>query len=473
MRLNTLPVVAAAMLVLAACNQPEPVVETLPEISGRTVTVKDEPLPEWDGKSWAIHEWGTFTAVQGSTGTVLDGLSHEERDLPEFVHDIRDFAGITGVSPKMETPVIYFYGPESRRVSVNVRFPRGLITQWYPAAHSVNLQGLTVNGAASGAAGREITDLKDGHIQWGYNDLLVLAPGQTKDKRADEKGGSTEAEFELPAVADDDPWRFCREVDANTLRACNLNAARQVEGGSAQRVINEYEKCLFYRGLGDFELPMKGEVSLENVADSEYEVRLKLTNLNPAEKLTAALLIYKQGDKSCWHFLGDIEREHNFDGQLGLEDAESNAESLIHELARHLTDSGLYGKEAYAMARTWQQGYFRDDGLRVLYILPAAFVDRELPLKVSGWDDLSGKDRKPTPIVRTFVARQELLSPSREAAMEATVKAAASGDAEAMKQLDAWGRFATPYLNRIREISGDKAVLAEVDRRLDALKLRR
>lgn len=33
-----------------------------------------------------VHEWGTFTSLQGSDGRVMDGLHHTEELLPAFVH---------------------------------------------------------------------------------------------------------------------------------------------------------------------------------------------------------------------------------------------------------------------------------------------------------------------------------------------------------------------------------------------------
>src|SRR5438477_12030332 len=33
-----------------------------------------------------VHEWGTFTSVQGADGVSLEGLSHEEEPLPDFVY---------------------------------------------------------------------------------------------------------------------------------------------------------------------------------------------------------------------------------------------------------------------------------------------------------------------------------------------------------------------------------------------------
>src|SRR5262245_49488079 len=33
-----------------------------------------------------VHEWGTFTSVQGADGVSLEGVSHEEEPLPDFVY---------------------------------------------------------------------------------------------------------------------------------------------------------------------------------------------------------------------------------------------------------------------------------------------------------------------------------------------------------------------------------------------------
>src|SRR2546422_9482704 len=69
---------------------------------------------------FVVHEWGTFTSVQGSDGTVLEGLQHEEEPLPDFVHARAAITNDHGkgltmpaihVTQKMETPVIYFYAP--------------------------------------------------------------------------------------------------------------------------------------------------------------------------------------------------------------------------------------------------------------------------------------------------------------------------------------------------------------------------
>src|SRR5262245_10724332 len=82
-----------------------------------------------------VHEWGTFLAMSGSDGVSLDGLYHEEHALPGFVHARgRDQLRLPRVHLKGETPVIYFYTDRPQQVAVDVRFPQGIWTQWYPQA---------------------------------------------------------------------------------------------------------------------------------------------------------------------------------------------------------------------------------------------------------------------------------------------------------------------------------------------------
>src|SRR5262245_37633967 len=89
-----------------------------------------------------VHEWGTYTSVQGSNGATLDGMQHEEESLPSFVQQ-RSAAPGSGekgiealpqaVNQKLETPVLYFYGAYGH-VKASVDFPGGIISQWFPAA---------------------------------------------------------------------------------------------------------------------------------------------------------------------------------------------------------------------------------------------------------------------------------------------------------------------------------------------------
>src|SRR5438552_17577481 len=105
-----------------------------------------------------VHEWGTFVSMEGSDGLALEGLHHDEEDLPAFVHSRgKDQLRLHATRSKMETPVLYFYpsGPQSAHVRVD--FPQGILTQWFP---QVSLAGprLLQGGAPP--------PLKGGFLEW-------------------------------------------------------------------------------------------------------------------------------------------------------------------------------------------------------------------------------------------------------------------------------------------------------------------
>jgi hypothetical protein len=425
----------------------------------------------WDGRTRSIHEWGTLVTVQGSRGAVLDGLLHQERDLPGFVYDLRARDGLTALSPKMETPVIYAYSPTRWKIAVRVRFPRGLITQWYPAASSTNLQPRRPGETPSPPDGHVITRLADGEIAWGTSgDLTVLPPGEP---------------VELPEVGPDDPWRFAREVAANDLAVCNRGARlAQDQDAPPGEVVLEHERFLFYRGLGDFPLPLSAQVYREEVRASHVFLQLDLENAQPDEELRHLLLIFVENGCGAFRELPDLRGRLPI-GPLVLElrPVEELAGELTARVAAHLAETGLFADEALAMARTWHHGWFLEEGLRVLYVLPAPFVERELPLEVEAlatFDAPSGtilQGEPPAEVVRTFVARAELLSPRRETRMLRAVEAWAGANPErraaAREEILSWGRFALPYLARVRELTLDPDVGAEIETAIDRLTPRR
>ncbi|MEY2429776.1 MAG: hypothetical protein QOJ40_2661, partial [Verrucomicrobiota bacterium] len=109
-------------------------------------------------KGLVVHEWGTFTSVQGGDGVLVDWRPLETSKLPNFVYDWkhpglnRQSAGSLVLGKggmytlqRMETPVIYFYSDERKTVDVSVKFPKGLITEWYPQAEQIGPATTPVN----------------------------------------------------------------------------------------------------------------------------------------------------------------------------------------------------------------------------------------------------------------------------------------------------------------------------------------
>ena len=89
--------------------------------------------------NYTVHEWGTFTSVQGGNGQLLLWLPLKTAELPGFVYDWNNaglnrrklVASKTSVMTlqRMETPVMYFYADQSMNVNVNVALETGDITQ--------------------------------------------------------------------------------------------------------------------------------------------------------------------------------------------------------------------------------------------------------------------------------------------------------------------------------------------------------
>lgn len=411
----------------------------------------DVPRRAWDGRTRAIHEWGTFTSVQGSNGVALDGLAHHDRDLPPFVHDLAKRGGIVALNLKMETPVLYFHAPGTWRLDLDVRFPRGLVTQWWPTACAVNEPCPRERAAVDALCARS-SALKDGFVTWGRKNDLVVLP--------------RDAEAELAPLGADDPFGFARDVDANPLRVAKLV---EEEGRPARHEL-EHERFLFYRGLGDFALPLAVRVRTEEHrvderagATAAYGLRLELTP--GSDPLRALFVIDVEGERAGFAFLGDVVASRDADVELALRPRATVTAELEARVAAELARTGLFDDEARAMARTWAHGWFGDEGLRVLYVLPDAVVARELPLTVAhavlqreGTNDWI--DAAPESIVRTFVARTEVLTPSRERALKDTFERRTRGEGRAEDDVASWGRFAVPWLARVAALEDDPALRA-------------
>ena len=119
-----------------------------------------------------------------------------------------------------------------------------------------------------------------------------------------------------------------------------------------------------------------------------------------------------------------------------IPDAETSSGELAEVMVRNLTAAGLYEAEARAMVGTWEKAWFRDEGLRVLYLVPRARTDELLPLKV---------DPKPTEVVRVLVGRHDFLTPELEAAADRLVERnrAARAEVDASElEIRKLGRFA-------------------------------
>jgi hypothetical protein len=287
--------------------------------------------PSADGL--VVHEWGTFTSVAGVDGQAVEWrpLSGPS-DLPCFVTMLSPLAiyktatGSTQLSAiratvRMETPVLYFYGPREQTVSVNVRFPQGLITEWYPRAEvpAVN-------------APIRLTQ-QTGQIDWRQ---VTITPGA-------------------------DPAFLVEDGASHYYAARATDAAPVRVGGDA-------EKFLFYRGLASFQVA----IAARSIGDRTLVLE------NAAAPVRGLLLFENRGGRMGYRVLDRLEGA----AQVTAPDLKHDFASLRRELESLLVAHGLYPREAAAMVETWRDSWF-EEGTRLLYIVPPAMVDEILPLRIT------------------------------------------------------------------------------------------
>lgn len=362
-----------------------------------------------------VHEWGTFLAMNGSDGVTLDGMYHEEHALPRFVHargpnELRLPTSLM----KGETPVIYFYTDTETRVSVEVGFPGGLWTQWYPQA--------TMLAPRLVQAGT-LPDIRNSRIGWAVD----VVPA----KQAAAWGAT------LPATERDALWNHAREVDAAFVRA------------SPPEGRNEWERFIFYRGLGRKTLPLSASANG--------------ARLNCAAPMTEAVrhiyVLRIEGGAGAYRYLPSLgcgeQINHLVPTMTNAQPLEQFASALSDDLAQRLEDSGLYAKEARAMVNTWRSSYFSSDGIRLLFVLPQSWTDAFIPMKISP---------PPDELVRVMVGRLELLTPERERDASDAISRLSSPDAEvreaAFNVLREQGRYVEPIVRRTLQTSTDEQVRA-------------
>lgn len=331
------------------------------------------------GRALTVHEWGTFTSVAGLSGLAVDWQpAGGPSDLPCFVDSLvgRVKSGLRG-KIRMETPVLYFYGSSEEPVDVTVSFPDGRITEWYPP-----------------------TDLSDGGIRW---QDVVLEPADSPV---------------LPTEAGPSHYYAARETDAVPLR-----------------VGDDFEKFLFYRGVGNFQPPVSARVS-----DDGRSIRVSGFPSDSAEAPIAALVQFESRDGRIAYRIATTEELDRVNTEVGgrLPSAPDpswtrDMSRLGKDLSSMLVAAGLYRREADAMVETWRDSWF-EVGSRIFYLVPGATVDALLPLEIQP---------EPAEVRRAFVGRAEVLTP---ATLDEVADALEAGDTRA---LEPYGRFLEPILDQL------------------------
>ena len=291
-----------------------------------------------------VHEWGTFTTVAGEDGFAAQWLPlGGEQDLPCFVEHFKtpQFKIFPGAEPpldyakargalrgkvRMETPVLYFYADRETTMSVSVKFPNGLMSEWYPKA-LIQQPNAYASVLRDGAVSR---------LTW---PSVWIRPGTT------------------PAFPDEG-------------RPSHYYAARRTDAAPVQ-VEGQDEKFLFYRGLGSFDVPLRTRIARDG--------RILVTHLDPAAGAIPAIVLFENRGGRVGYRI-----HSNLTGDVTLEPPAltSSVAALGVDLERMLVATGLYAKEARAMVDTWRDSWF-EEGTRVFYIVAPRAVDAILPLTFS------------------------------------------------------------------------------------------
>jgi hypothetical protein len=340
--------------------------------------------------SFVVHEWGTFTSVQGEDGVQFPWTSHVSTDLPSFVYDTGNKDSRHAIL-RMETPVIYFYSDAERVVDVRVSIPQGRVTEWYPWASRIGPHAVPDR--------MQTEVVRDSLIEWRG---VTILPRDTADVSA-----STLIRTEGTGPADH--YYAARATDANFLRIS------RPDGKGI-----EHERDLFYRGVLNIPGPLTttvdaNETELTLAADVHrpvgtlfvLTVRQGLMRYQPIEGLNA---------QGCAIVTLDA---------VPFTDLNATRAHAMRDVALALTQQGLYPKEAQAMVDTWKDQWFAEEGTRVLYLLPRAWTDQVLPLTMSP---------RPDRVVRVMVGRAEVITPSTIHAVKQQVMAYHTGDNEAKRQ---------------------------------------
>jgi hypothetical protein len=320
------------------------------------------------------HAWGTFTSVAAADGGSMNWYRIRPGDLPCFVHRIAgDGKAMLAASVRMETPVLYFYSPQPATLSVNVGFPRGLFTEWYPQAT------VTPNSIASLLPNDEL----NARLAWDHVEVL---PG---------------ANAAFPREATGNHYYAARETDAAPLK-----------------VGEQFEKLLFYRGAGHFEVPYTATIDGNGVVFG-----------GDTQSFGGAILLENRGGRIGFRPITPSGTA------VPIPTAAKKPHEVTQTLERMLTQAGLYPREARAMLATWKDAWL-EEGTRILYIVPKPFVDKVLPLRIAP---------EPVETQRVFLGRLELLP---DWIGDTVRQALLDDDAVTLKK---WDRFYNPIQERCRE----------------------
>jgi hypothetical protein len=380
------------------------------------------------GERLVVHEWGTFTSFQNETGESLRRINTDDEPVPPFVHRMvkvplfppteiyfeSRYEGLTQGAPhadprvtmRLETPVVYFHLPPDQKemsLDVAVDFRGGYLTEYFPKG------AVLVDGKPYGQTAFPSGPIALGGLRWSNVHI-----------------GDVQPPGEMPQTTDH-VWLAPRKVDAALVTAGN-----------------ESERFLFYRGVGDLAAPL----TVIRNSDQVLDVRLNYPALKPPKTTTAKpspldapwpqgaaspLAVHPDWDamltsRDVWlldvrpngtsAFRRHRESKRNrpegarllqISGELAeREYSADNLAALRAEMHEALVREGLFADEANALLETWELSYFRSPGQRLFFLVPRAWTDAVLPMKLS----------VPADVTRVMVGRIELVTPRQRSLLK-------------------------------------------------------
>ncbi len=416
---------------------------------------------EVEGK-FVVHEWGTFTTFSGSDGAFLDfrPLAQAHSDLPSYVFDRCSYSTVGRFLKarlrgrvRMETPVVYFYTDRIRSVDVSVNFPQGLLTEFYPPTRSISPP---LNETLALGDGEPIGKSS---LDWGTIDLIpkeAFVPSM-KDAEVQSRIAERLMHSVLPHGPNEKHYAQARATDSALVHMTGVN----IPIGHQRK--NYFEKFLFYRGVGSFELPVEVTFQGDTPVFANHGVR----------PINSVILIESREGKVKATKIAQVAAG----GEQPFAVTETmNLDQLADLVKKSLLAEGLYEKEASSMVNTWKDSWFAEEGRRVLYMVPGEVTEQLLPLNITP----APKER-----LRVLVGRMEIMSPSDEntlaqhvrdsiALREAFTKKHNSGNKNAPaypipKFIQSWGRMTEPALARISKIASELPLQREAEKLLIAL----
>jgi hypothetical protein len=405
--------------------------------------------------SLTVHEWGTFTSVAGADGSAVDwdALGCKD-DLPQFVNaaGYRGFKWRLDGTVRMETPVIYFYSPREITARVKVLFPRGVITEWYPNGDDAIYESKALMDRMEAS----LDKMRSGSGAFLVQADSAVAISESGKSKINPDGTVYKTESLVqPYPSGLDPLlvRLSKSLNGidtslRQLMGSIVWSDIKVQPGSAAdfpmesgpsryyaargtdaapiTVGDQYEKFLFYRGVGRFQVPLWARV----LDDGKVVVENR-----GAETVPAVFLFENRGGRLGFRNVGGLPPVTLMDvaATLDRSSLDGSFSQLRLDLENALIRNGLYLREAQAMVDTWRDSWF-EEGSRLIYIVPRHAIDAILPLQV---------EPAASQTERVFVGRIELITPETKRSVE---EALTKGD---WPTVDRYARFVEPILARI------------------------